>query len=483
MVSASAALHVALLLAAIQLAMLVQHPSLHPDDSRSSLYTSLASRRLRESAPAPAQAAQPARPPAQAVKCSELTRPFAAQYARNNSTLLLTVTDSVIAPIFAFSWMRNVMAAGIDYWLIGAVDADSQAYLEYKGVRRCFRAPVGPVEVFHLPGKAYVWGQNVWGAATWRKVRGGCRRAGRLASSTRASKAAPAPAASTAARAPGALRPLRGRPAGPQPGPRRRAAPCRCTRWRRWSSWGLTWCCPTWTSCGSGTRCPTLRPTRNTTSWWVAGGGWVAGWLGVGVWACGCVGGCYLRGSWLGSLSRRRRSRMRLPPAAGELRRHPQHQQARRRGPRGVPRLHGAHEHRCAREGAAGQQAGPADVPLWPACSACTASRTVPPPHLQAPTLCGQARRASALCRCGQQRRTRGATTRRHSTAWCGATLQVRPCLPGGAGPADGAAGPLPSRLRAALARNALQLPAAPQPPPCRHPAAQRQCVRGQQNV
>jgi hypothetical protein len=67
--------------------------------------------------------------------------------------------------------MRNVMAAGIDYWLIGAVDADAQAYLEFKGVRRCFKAPVGPVELFHLPGKAYLWGQNVWGAATWRKVR------------------------------------------------------------------------------------------------------------------------------------------------------------------------------------------------------------------------------------------------------------------------------------------------------------------------
>lgn len=103
-----------------------------------------------------------------AVRCSQLDREFVSRFARNN-TVLLTVGDSILVPMFAFSWMRNVMAAGINYWLIGAVDDESQSYLQYKGVKRCFSAPLG-LPLQQHPDNAYLWGQNIWGQATWRKV-------------------------------------------------------------------------------------------------------------------------------------------------------------------------------------------------------------------------------------------------------------------------------------------------------------------------
>jgi hypothetical protein len=47
------------------------------------------------------------------------------------------------ARYFAISWIKNVMAAGIDYWLMGAVDERAGRFLARRGVRRCFRTSLG----------------------------------------------------------------------------------------------------------------------------------------------------------------------------------------------------------------------------------------------------------------------------------------------------------------------------------------------------
>jgi hypothetical protein len=65
---------------------------------------------------------------------------------------MVTVVDILVMKHFAISWMRNVMAAGIDYWMMGTVDDKANRFLTRRGVRRCFKAAVGK-EFKHEPGE------------------------------------------------------------------------------------------------------------------------------------------------------------------------------------------------------------------------------------------------------------------------------------------------------------------------------------------
>ena len=80
-------------------------------------------------------------PPADAPACPALSKAHLAKFA-NNNTVLITVVDQLIMRKFGKSWVENVKAAGIGYWLVAALDPWTSRLLGHWGVKQCFNAPM-----------------------------------------------------------------------------------------------------------------------------------------------------------------------------------------------------------------------------------------------------------------------------------------------------------------------------------------------------
>ena len=80
-------------------------------------------------------------PPADAPACPALSKAHLTKFAENN-TVLITVVDQRVMGKFGKSWVENVKAAGIGYWLVAALDPWTSRLLGHWGVKQCFNAPM-----------------------------------------------------------------------------------------------------------------------------------------------------------------------------------------------------------------------------------------------------------------------------------------------------------------------------------------------------
>ena len=74
--------------------------------------------------------------------CPHLSADLLAGIAQEN-TILLAAADHLVAPAFGMNWIRNVEAAGITYWLMGALDPEASLLFGEAGVRQCANSPYG----------------------------------------------------------------------------------------------------------------------------------------------------------------------------------------------------------------------------------------------------------------------------------------------------------------------------------------------------
>jgi hypothetical protein len=74
--------------------------------------------------------------------CPHLSVDLVAGLAQDN-TLLVATADHLVAPAFGMNWIKNVEAAGITYWLMGALDPEASLFFGNAGVRQCVNSPFG----------------------------------------------------------------------------------------------------------------------------------------------------------------------------------------------------------------------------------------------------------------------------------------------------------------------------------------------------
>lgn len=72
--------------------------------------------------------------------CGPLTRDLVQGVAREN-TVLVTVVDKIVWNCFGPSYVENIQASNISYWLIVALDPETSLALGAMGVKQCFNAP------------------------------------------------------------------------------------------------------------------------------------------------------------------------------------------------------------------------------------------------------------------------------------------------------------------------------------------------------
>jgi hypothetical protein len=108
---------------------------------------------------------QPHPPPAP-TSCPPLSREHLQQYAVNG-TVMITFTDSVMFGLFGRSWLNNIKAAGITYWVLAVADERTAQMVLREGAWQCFLAH--ELEVDNLEAE-FEWGSNTWKLHTWQKV-------------------------------------------------------------------------------------------------------------------------------------------------------------------------------------------------------------------------------------------------------------------------------------------------------------------------
>ncbi|EFJ45138.1 hypothetical protein VOLCADRAFT_106094 [Volvox carteri f. nagariensis] len=105
---------------------------------------------------------------AKTAHCGPLTRKLVQGVAREN-TVLVTVVDKIIWKCFGPSYVENIQAANISYWLIAALDPETSMALASMGVKQCFNAPQDRLKYKGSDTK-YQWGGHHWSMTTWNKV-------------------------------------------------------------------------------------------------------------------------------------------------------------------------------------------------------------------------------------------------------------------------------------------------------------------------
>jgi len=100
-------------------------------------------------------------------ECPALSRELVESFAVDK-TIMLTVSDWRIFETFGRSWMKHLARIKVDYYLVGATDQMTAAYLASQGRHPCFKF----FEDGHGHGtqKEYKYGDVHYNAATWRKV-------------------------------------------------------------------------------------------------------------------------------------------------------------------------------------------------------------------------------------------------------------------------------------------------------------------------
>ncbi|KAG2422476.1 hypothetical protein HXX76_016000 [Chlamydomonas incerta] len=101
--------------------------------------------------------------------CGPLTKELVLGVAKDN-TVLVTVIDKIVWGQLGPSYVDNVRAANISYWLIAALDPDTSLGLGAMGAAgHCFNAPADRL-VYKGTDAQYKWGSNHWTQTTWNKV-------------------------------------------------------------------------------------------------------------------------------------------------------------------------------------------------------------------------------------------------------------------------------------------------------------------------
>ncbi|GIL50740.1 hypothetical protein Vafri_6891 [Volvox africanus] len=100
--------------------------------------------------------------------CGPLTRELLAGVARNN-TVLITAIDRLAWKSFGPSYVENIAAANITYWLVAALDPETSLTLGQLGVVNCFNAPKERLK-YTGTDAMYHWGSHHWSQTTWNKV-------------------------------------------------------------------------------------------------------------------------------------------------------------------------------------------------------------------------------------------------------------------------------------------------------------------------
>ncbi|KXZ42495.1 hypothetical protein GPECTOR_141g693 [Gonium pectorale] len=104
-----------------------------------------------------------------AAPCGPLSQELVWRHAVNG-TVLVTVVDKLVWRIFGPSWVENVRAANISYWLVAALDPETSLALGAMGVAdHCFNAPQDRL-VYMGTESTYQWGGHHWAQTTWSKV-------------------------------------------------------------------------------------------------------------------------------------------------------------------------------------------------------------------------------------------------------------------------------------------------------------------------
>ncbi|GLI60715.1 hypothetical protein VaNZ11_002808 [Volvox africanus] len=100
--------------------------------------------------------------------CGPLTRELVHGAASEN-TVLVTVIDKIVWKCFGPSYVENIQAANISYWLIAALDPETSVALASMGVQQCFNAPQDRLK-YKGTDTTYSWGGHHWVMTTWNKV-------------------------------------------------------------------------------------------------------------------------------------------------------------------------------------------------------------------------------------------------------------------------------------------------------------------------
>ncbi|KAG2425120.1 hypothetical protein HYH02_015064 [Chlamydomonas schloesseri] len=101
--------------------------------------------------------------------CGPLTKELVLGVAKEN-TVLVTVIDKIVWAQLGPSYVDNIRAANISYWLIAALDPETSLGLGAMGATgHCFNAPADRL-VYKGTDAQYKWGSNHWTQTTWNKV-------------------------------------------------------------------------------------------------------------------------------------------------------------------------------------------------------------------------------------------------------------------------------------------------------------------------
>ncbi|PNH08211.1 hypothetical protein TSOC_005297, partial [Tetrabaena socialis] len=104
----------------------------------------------------------------QHAHCGPLSGELVQRVARDN-TVLVTVIDKIVWKCFGPSFVENIQAANISYWLVAALDPETSVALAAAGVTQCFNAPQDRLKYKGTETK-YEWGSHHWTQTTWNKV-------------------------------------------------------------------------------------------------------------------------------------------------------------------------------------------------------------------------------------------------------------------------------------------------------------------------
>ncbi|EFJ45068.1 hypothetical protein VOLCADRAFT_94533 [Volvox carteri f. nagariensis] len=97
-----------------------------------------------------------------------MTRAFVQRFTRDN-TVLITAMDKLVWKTFGPSYVENIQAANITYWLIAALDPETSLTLGELGITNCFNAPTERLKYTGTDAN-YHWGSHHWSQTTWNKV-------------------------------------------------------------------------------------------------------------------------------------------------------------------------------------------------------------------------------------------------------------------------------------------------------------------------
>ncbi|KAG2485707.1 hypothetical protein HYH03_015592 [Edaphochlamys debaryana] len=101
--------------------------------------------------------------------CGPMSRELLQTVAKDN-TVLITAVDQLVWKSFGPSFVENIQAANISYWLIAALDPHVSLAMGALGLAgHCFNAPQ---ERLAYKGQSdnYQWGSDHWHRTTWNKV-------------------------------------------------------------------------------------------------------------------------------------------------------------------------------------------------------------------------------------------------------------------------------------------------------------------------